>query len=114
MERYGPTLVPLEEVANRFWSKVDTDGDCWLWRAATRLTDGSGVFGFEKKILYAHRVSFLLAIGPIPERMDVKRNCGEMLCVRPSHLYLSIRESVNFAKRQKPTILDIEVRNALI
>ncbi len=114
MDRYPPTVVPLEEVAQRFWSKVDTEGECWLWRAATRLTDGSGVFGFEKKILYAHRVSYLLTRGPIPDAMDIKRRCGEMLCVRPSHLYACLREAPKVHKRGNTARLNDESLNALI
>jgi hypothetical protein len=84
-------VVPVEEIWDRFWSKVRFSEACWLWQAAIRLSDGIGVFGFEGKILYAHRAAFALTRGVIPEGMDVRRTCLNPLCVRPSHLALFLR-----------------------
>jgi hypothetical protein len=80
--------VPSDEVQDRFWAKVKFDEDCWLWIAATRASDGIGVFGLEGKIHYAHRVAFVIVHGDIPENFDVRRSCGNKLCVRPRHLVL--------------------------
>lgn len=89
------TVVPVEEICDRFWSKVRfQDGGCWVWTAATRVSDGIGVFGFEGKILYAHRAAFALTRGLIPEGMDVRRICLNPLCVRPTHLTLYLRPEV--------------------
>jgi hypothetical protein len=82
-------LVPSEEVASRFWAKVDMPEEgCWPWRAAARSTDGIGVFGFNGQVLYAHRVAYTLAFGVIPAGGEVRRTCSESLCVRPKHLVL--------------------------
>lgn len=68
---------------DRFWSKVDSTGDCWLWRAG-RDTAGYGQFRYEGKNTKAHRVAFILHYGYRAGR--VKQTCGNRLCVNPSHL----------------------------
>jgi hypothetical protein len=81
-------VVPNERVQERFWEKVDMEGECWLWLAATRSTDGIGVFGYEGKIVYAHRLAWVIAKGALPAGFEVQRSCGNGLCVRPRHLVL--------------------------
>ena len=77
---------PAEE---RFWEKVDTSGDCWVWTGAKH------VFGYGKFSLRtgespydAHRASWILANGPVPEGMSVLHRCDNPACVRPDHLEL--------------------------
>jgi hypothetical protein len=65
-----------------------------LWRAAVRKTDGVGVFGVDGKILYAHRFSWFLSRGCIPKGVEVRRTCGNRLCVRPGHLELRLEPAV--------------------
>lgn len=90
---------PLEE---RFWAKVNKTDSCWLWTAALRSGYGViGVGGARKKggrILYAHRISYELNVGPIPEGLHIDHLChgwdenclgGECVhrrCVNPNHL----------------------------
>jgi len=69
----------------RFWSKVDKSGDCWLWTAGC-FDDGYGAFGFEKKLWRAHRWSYWRYKGEIPEGMVVMHSCDTPRCVRPEHL----------------------------
>ncbi len=82
---------PLEQ---RFWEKVDKSGDCWLWTSATWGSKGYGFFwvGSKKRSDYAHRVSYLISRGAIPEGRLVMHTCDNPLCVNPAHLELgSIR-----------------------
>lgn len=69
----------------RFWSKVRKTESCWLWIAAT--TKGYGQFHHLDE-RYAHRVSWVLAHGPVPDGMRVLHHCDTPLCVNPSHLFL--------------------------
>lgn len=92
MRRRRRLSAPPEDVQERFWDKVDVDGeDCWIWKAATRASDGVGVFGIDGQVFYAHRVAYVIVHGEIPEGMDVRRNCLNPLCVRPLHLCLAER-----------------------
>lgn len=75
----------LEE---RFWAKVDVVHDwqsCWNWTAA-KLPKGYGRFGVNYQVVLAHRMSYVLAHGEIPEGMHIDHTCYNPSCVRPIHL----------------------------
>lgn len=80
--------MPVKTLAERFWPKVDTSGECWLWTAATNGI-GYGVIGkggAGAGRLYAHRVSYEWSRGPIPEGLDLDHLCRNRACVNPAHL----------------------------
>ena len=61
----GPELPRL---LNRFLgSTVDPDTGCWLWDGAT--TVGYGRIKRNSRIDMAHRVSYEIFVGPIPENI---------------------------------------------
>ena len=84
-----PGLAQLsQKLSKRFWSKVDTSGTCWLWRGY-KGCDGYGVIGVGFRTALAHRVSYLLSIGPIEDGKCVCHICDVPSCVRPSHLFVA-------------------------
>jgi hypothetical protein len=73
---------PIEE---RFWAKVNRTETCWLWSGATD-TCGYGVIdgnldGKSKKHT-THKVSYVLAFGPVPAGLHVLHRCDTPNCVR--------------------------------
>lgn len=73
----------------RFWSKVKKLSDpdaCWLWTAGIRKAYGQ--FWDGNKMVAAHRYSYELAHGHIPEGVFVCHHCDTRNCVRPDHLFL--------------------------
>ena len=72
--------------ADRFWEKVVKTDSCWLWTAAKNKR-GYGRFKVAGDLMvYAHRYSYELASGPIPDGMTVDHLCFQPSCVNPSHL----------------------------
>lgn len=82
----------MKALVDRFWSKVARiDGDgCWMWTASVdsdgygQLSRGSHGDGNVK----AHRLSWELHNGPIPDGLGVLHRCDTPACVRPDHLFL--------------------------
>ena len=72
------------ELDDRFWSKVDASGDCWVWTAYV-MPSGYGRFWFEGALEYAHVLS-CRAVGEWFPTMQVDHRCRNKACVNPAHL----------------------------
>ena len=65
---------------------------CWLWTGAV-LSAGYGLMrGRRPGNILAHRVSWELAHGPIPEDQYVLHRCDVPSCVNPNHLFLGTQK----------------------
>jgi hypothetical protein len=82
------TLTLTEKDLVRYWAKVEESEGCWLWTAAT-VPSGYGIFHHrDNHCSQAHRVSFEMVNGAIPDRMQVDHTCHNRRCVKPEHLRL--------------------------
>ena len=75
MERFNDKYIP------------EPNSGCWLWTANTNQ-DGYGFFWLNGRNESAHRVSWLLHRGPIPDGLCALRRCDNPCCVKPGHLFL--------------------------
>ena len=74
--------LPLEV---RFWAKVQKTDACWLWTAA-KHPFGYGHIKIDGRVEAAHRVSWQMARGPVPEGLVLDHLCRTPSCVRPDHM----------------------------
>jgi hypothetical protein len=78
---------PRRALAERFWPKVEKTGGCWLW-VGYRNASGYGQLRGDARAVLAHRASWEMANGPIPDGLHVLHHCDTPACVNPAHLYL--------------------------
>lgn len=81
-------ITPRE--SKRFWGRVIKTDTCWLWTGKPHRDNqwGYGRFHAAGQSFKAHRLSYILAYGSIPDGLLVRHKCDNPLCVRPDHLLL--------------------------
>lgn len=74
----------------RFFRKVNKTETCWLWTGNKR-PNGYGSIqegGKGSRTISAHRLSYQMHKGEIPDGMVVMHSCDNSVCVNPQHLSL--------------------------
>jgi hypothetical protein len=78
---------PIATHPDVFWTRVavgEPDA-CWDWKMSTQASGYGGTWN-GSGVVYAHRVAYELAVGPIPEGLVLDHLCRNRRCVNPSHL----------------------------
>lgn len=93
--RYGSPHINLydrdiKERLDENYIPVPESG-CWLWTASV-LHFGYGGISVGGKTMRAHRLSYQVYKGKIPNGLKVLHKCDTPLCINPDHLYLGTHE----------------------
>lgn len=84
-----------------FWAKVKKTATCWFWLGSKN--NGYGRLNHGKKSYAAHRVSYELANGPVPDGLQIDHMCMIRSCVNPDHLRaISVSENLKTRNMTAP------------
>ena len=83
----------------RFLSKIKKTNNCWLWIGSK--SHGYGYFYLNYKKIRAHRLSWEIHRGKIPNILCVLHTCDNRLCVNPKHLWLGTKSDNNKDRTSK-------------
>lgn len=78
-------VIYIRDDMDRFWSKVDRSGECWMWTGRT-IPGGYGAFNFERHQIAAHRWLWTQMRGPLTDDVQLDHLCRVTACVRLDHL----------------------------
>lgn len=91
LSRHGDvhsTQVIVGDDTKRFLSKIRKKSTCWEWIGSISQS-GYGRFAQDGKNKEAHRVSYELHKGAIPDGYQIDHICHNTLCVNPRHLRIA-------------------------
>lgn len=83
----GNTLYYVRDSdVDRFLAKIEKqENGCWEW-TATHNNQGYGQFRIGNFTAKAHRISYMMFVGPIPDGLELDHLCRNRSCVSPEHL----------------------------
>lgn len=92
-----------------FLARIEKTKTCWLWRGPIDIAGGGyGLAHWPPKGASdrAHRISYRLFIGPIPEEYDVHHECHNPPCVNPEHLKALTKHDNRIDQNHGPSVTE--------
>lgn len=85
VRRLNAHYTPAQRFAH--YTMPEPNSGCLLWLGNCTVA-GYGVLRILKKVVYAHRFSWVHHFGEIPAGLHVCHKCDVPGCVNPNHLFL--------------------------
>jgi len=85
------------------------DNECWVW-PGTHNSTGYPMVGRDGKTTGAHRASYELRYGPIPEGLEADHTCETRSCWNPDHIEPTTRHE-NIMRGTGPEVTQRRHRN---
>ena len=81
-------VLHSDSVRERFWRYTyrRQDHQCWPWTGSRMVRGGYGQLNDKGRLLKAHRLSWELHFGAIPDDLLIRHMCHNPKCCNPSHL----------------------------
>lgn len=106
MAKLRKKRIPLKQ---RFEENFQVTPGCWLWTGGVAGSRDYGGIWSKGKHWRAHRLSYEMYVGPIPDGMHVLHKCDCVKCVNPDHLFLgthtdNMRDMENKGRGKRPAV----------
>jgi len=98
---HSVATVRTPEEKLRRYADVRGPEECWIWQGCIN-NKGYGKTSLDGRRMYAHRMSYEIINGRIPDGLVIDHLCRTPACVNPNHLRVTTHRENIVAGRMRP------------